>query len=72
MRVPRGGGHTEFESHWVPHSYGLVPHLSQKTFVNPVTACSYLSIRGIKICLFIFLSDISNQLVYKSFIETDN
>ena len=21
---------SEFESHWVPHSYGLVPHLSKK------------------------------------------
>ena len=20
---------SEFESHWVPHSYGLVPHLSK-------------------------------------------
>ena len=25
---------SEFESHWVPHSFGLVLHLKEKSFVN--------------------------------------
>ena len=25
---------SEFESHWAPLSYGLVPHLSKKSLVN--------------------------------------
>ena len=38
----------EFESHWVPFSYGLVPHLSKKLSKFPTSDClvSYYIVRG--------------------------
>ena len=35
---------SEFESHWVPLSYGLVPHLSQK--LSKLPCCKIAKVEG--------------------------